>query len=379
VRAGFFYALNAKTDYKSACYLMLLGVHSTTIWMGSQDVLLGAALGFAYRLSVTAAIGEWRYLPRIKASMLGKYKPSEISREAVYDKVWDKSHTLRGTYMRALRDFRTQTWNGAVGGEPWFRFTKWAAVIMNSVLSGDLVAALAAMNNAVHSSHNNGWGFNKFAADGAMNTVAGNPVKAFNYCAPLVYNVVKDATQWKYKQDAQKWFVKARPLPIHTADNWVRKSLSDINGKNAELAQAVIVGDSIRVQYKANYHTGLFSEETIKLSQAVLDILAKSKLLNDGRMLPSFASEDTEKYIGLRCISGGGVIRWALDIEGTSVDITQPMVEVKVTEEPATPDGCQCPLCKPGAGISAPSPWGTPQWGTTTGKWNPILSTMEPA
>lgn len=45
---------------------MLTGCHHIAVWAGRHDGLLGLASGFAYRLTVTAALGEMRHTPKSK-------------------------------------------------------------------------------------------------------------------------------------------------------------------------------------------------------------------------------------------------------------------------------------------------------------------------
>lgn len=283
LRRGFYYGLTISTDYASACNLMLLGVHSTTLWLGKQDLLLGAALGATYRLSITAAVGEWRHRPTLKEL--------KSSREYVYDRIFDRMLDIRGLYMKTLKDFRQLLWPEGLGGEKWFQFTQWGAVIHNAVLSGDVNKALAAMNNAVNSSHNSGWGFNKFSASDTMNKVANNPVYAMRSCAPLVYRICAMA---KVKPEmADAWLSKAKPFPIDRANAWVTDVA--VNRQNAEFAQIKVVSDeAIKVEYRLAKNSQCYGTEIVPVdpeNMAKIQIVL-NKLKADGRLLTTFVPND---------------------------------------------------------------------------------------
>lgn len=291
MRAGFFYALSAESDYIAACYMMLLGCHSTTLWLSKQDFLLGVALGFAYRLSITAGIGEWRHRPGRKENAP---KPQ---RHVVYENVWPSTHKLRRVYMRTLRDFRVLPWESGMGGEKWFQFTQWAAMIFNGLKAGDYTAALAAMNNAVHSSHNNGWGFNKFANDGAMDQVAADPVTALEWCGPLVYKAL--TADSGATAEAHKWFVKTKTLAIANADLWLRDTR--ITRDNAQFGQAKLSGSKITLQYKSHSNSLVYNTETIEVPKNVEEklkaLFVDLDQTGDGRFNVSYDPQDKDGYI----------------------------------------------------------------------------------
>ena len=308
IRRGFYHGMMVETDYKSATYMMLLGVHSTTKWLGKHDVLLGAALGLAYRLIITAAVGEWRHRPTGKIV--------KLERESVYERVFSRitgkkryhkktlevrnggklSGSISGMYMRALRDFRKLIWADGMGGDQWFQFTQWGAVILNSVLEGNTEKALAAMNNAVHASHNNGWGFNKFAASGAMDTVAKTPVHATTICAPLMYRILTRTEE--QIQDADVWFAKrAKRLPIEKAKDWITQV--PVTAANADAAQVRMIGpDLAEVEFKLAKNNRCYAKEIKKISPSIARIIEDLMALTgkDGRLLATFAPNDKGIY-----------------------------------------------------------------------------------
>lgn len=213
IRTGFYYGLNANMSVRVAAYMMLLGCHSTVLWLGHHDYLLGVALGSCYRLTITAALGEWRYKKHLKTG------DSVGPRTDQYAMTWMKVRRLGGLFTHALKDFRTLNWQGAIGGENWFQFTHWAAVMYNAVRKGNATQALEAMNKAVNASHNSGWGFNKFVPNSAMTLVANNPVYAVRFCGALMHDALsaQDATAEK----ARMWFRNHKPYPTFKMDKWL--------------------------------------------------------------------------------------------------------------------------------------------------------------
>lgn len=215
MRAGFMYGVRADVAASVAAHMMLLGCHSTVTWLGKQDLLLGLALGCCYRLSITAALGEWRY----KASVCEGNKSGHCSRTMMYERIWKRVHRKRGLYIQALKDFRQLRWTEAVGGEKWYDFTQWAAVMFNAVRRGDAKEALEAMNKAVHASHNGGWGFNKFVDENVMNAAAANPVRMVTKCGPFMHAAMQDALA--RKKAAKAWFRNSKPYPTYKMDKWL--------------------------------------------------------------------------------------------------------------------------------------------------------------
>jgi hypothetical protein len=278
MRTGFYYGMTADIDHITATYMMLLGCHSTVRWLGKHDLLLGMALGCCYRLSITAALGEWRY--RVGVDDPDGSKPLG-SRDSIYVKVWPHIKRMRGLFLHALRDFRQLPWKASVGGEPWFEFTHWAAVIFNAVRKGDAATALEAMNKAVNASHNNGWGFNKFAGQDAMDSVARNPVTAIRWVGPLLHEAI--AVQAKYKKAAKDWFRKRKPYPTNKMNKWLD---IPVPFDKALKAQVRLDKDSLIVECKAGFNTLVYQTHVLPIPTDKQEIVAKLFAQNeaDGRI-----------------------------------------------------------------------------------------------
>ena len=179
LRAGFYLATKLDVSYETATYVMLAGCHHIAVWAGRHDGLLGLALGFAFRLTVTAALGEMRHLP-------GR---GECSRDDIYDECWKVTNlpSTRTSFEGALKAFHGEVWKRNFGGNPWFVFTEWAAIVHNHLVEDDADGALIALNQLVHCAHNTGWAFNKFVGSNLLTDTARNPVSTLVRCAPTLY------------------------------------------------------------------------------------------------------------------------------------------------------------------------------------------------
>jgi hypothetical protein len=204
IRAGFAIACEQEISMPEAAYFMLLGCHQTGQWLGKFDILLGASMGFAYRLAMTAALGEERHYD--KSSSSG-------SRDAVYKKFWMKADTQTGRtkFLDALEKFLNgHLWPGSnYGGKAWYQFTSQAVIMYNSLIRKDHKTAMEAMNVLINAAHNSGWGFNKFISQSEMTQTAKNPIYSGFKVGPSLYQIltatnetVKSAARsfWKRKE-----------------------------------------------------------------------------------------------------------------------------------------------------------------------------------
>lgn len=187
IRSGFILGCRTDLTHHQACYIMFAGCHSTVEWLGRQDLLIGMALGCAYRLLLTACLGEFRHEKPSPDHSSGH------SREWVYMKYWDKSFP-RGTrkiYQKCLDSFEKDScWGGSYGGPKWFILGRWGEIIFNSLVDGDIKTAIEALNKGVNSVHNGGWTFNKFISQDQMTMTAKNPIYAVLKVAPVFYDIL---------------------------------------------------------------------------------------------------------------------------------------------------------------------------------------------
>lgn len=183
MRAGFLLGCMNDLTYQEAAYAMLVACHSTSIWLGKRDELLGFGMGCAYRLIITASLGEFRHQP-------GRKQCS--SRNAVYTRAWNKILTqgTRTRYIKAMHSFGHDDWPSSFGGGKWLDFAEYAGSIYNALIEGDVKKSLNALNNATHAAHNGGWAFNKFIREEVMTQTAQNPVITMLRCAPLLYEAI---------------------------------------------------------------------------------------------------------------------------------------------------------------------------------------------
>ena len=183
MKAGFLTGGMMTITFQDATRIMLLGAHSTSVWMGKQDFLLGMALGCAYRLIITAALGEFRHQPGRKR------KPS---RNAVYRGVWDKifKPSTRTRYLKALASFENDDWPSSYGGKKWLIFARFAGSIYNSILDENVTGSLELLNQAVHAVHNGGWAFDKFIQQSECDYTATSPAYTLLRVAPKLYDAI---------------------------------------------------------------------------------------------------------------------------------------------------------------------------------------------
>lgn len=215
IKIGFLLGCNLDMTYQQAALVMLVGCHSTALWAGKNDMMLGFALGAMYRLIITAALGEYRHTPKNKKT----HKPS---RNAVYNGVWNKilAQSTRTRYMAALDSFENDNWHGSFGGEKWLEFGRFAGLIFNAVLQENVNQALSLFNQAVHAAHNSGWAFDKFLSKDTLDQTATNPAYTLVKCAPDFY---KAQISGEEKADSLEWYKWKKPFKIESPKEEITK------------------------------------------------------------------------------------------------------------------------------------------------------------
>lgn len=207
IKSGFIAGCRMDVTYPTAARVMLAGCHSTTQWLGVRDEWMGLALGFAYRLILTAALGEARHKPKTR---------SLLDRAEVYKAVWTRA--LRkgtvGRYLKALHSFEFDNWSGSYGGCKWLELSRWAGRIFNAVLAGDVKKAMESLNGGVHSVHNGGWAFNKFIGETELNEAAISPLIPVIKIAPVLYSSYRMDTTY-----LSKWWEGRTAIKCEEGDN----------------------------------------------------------------------------------------------------------------------------------------------------------------
>jgi hypothetical protein len=208
IRAGFLLGATLEMDYKTAAYAMLVACHSTALWLGKQDALLGFGMGCAYRLTLAAALGEMRHHRERKRCP---------DRDSVYLRVWDRvlDNATRTRYIAALDSFYNDNWRTSFGGRKWYEFTKWAGEIYNMLIDGNVPASLEALNQLVHAAHNGGWGFDKFLSKRELDVTAVNPLVTALKCAPYLYKAIVTVEE---KPELTKWFTSRKHYTLEPLD-----------------------------------------------------------------------------------------------------------------------------------------------------------------
>lgn len=208
MKTGFYIGATCNIDYPNAVFAMLAGCHQTAIWQGEVDYLLGFAMGCAYRLTVTASLGEFRHQPGRKR---------KASRNAVYTKVWKKvlTNATRTRILKALYSFSNDNWPSSFGGKKWFEFLQFSCKMYNALIDGNAKDALMYLNQTVHAAHNGGWAFNKFVSGDQLDECAKCPVKTMVRCAPNLYLAL---TTCEENETAGEWFKKRQHIETDETD-----------------------------------------------------------------------------------------------------------------------------------------------------------------
>ncbi len=192
IKQGFFIGASIECEMSEAARLMLVGCHSAASWVGTHDILLGAALGCAYRLIIVECLGEARHNPNHKR---------KLKRDHVYEKAWGRvltSPSTRQAFCTALKMFTDRHWESGYGGPRWFEVGAHACMIFNALLDNDPTLALEHLNQTINLVHNGGWAFNKVLEKSEMDVCAKNPAKILLGCAPLAYRILEaEQADWR--------------------------------------------------------------------------------------------------------------------------------------------------------------------------------------
>lgn len=207
LRFGFYRGCTSKLDMVTATRVMLIACHSLSAWYGKEDYLLGFAMGCAYRLIITAALGEARHAPSRKR---------KAGRGTIYKKVWNKilSPSTRARYLQALDCFANENWSSSYGGQKWLDLSMFAATIYNGIIAGDAKTASEQLNLACHAVHNGGWAFDKFTSKREMNLASALPVKLMLQCAPQIYDILEEGDT---PLDSPEWTKGKHAIDIDAA------------------------------------------------------------------------------------------------------------------------------------------------------------------
>jgi hypothetical protein len=189
IQAGFVYACKADISQVAAGLAMLVGCHSTAVWLGKMDGLLGFAMGCAYRLAVIASLGEFRHKAR---RVDFKSNSKVLARETVYTRAWGKvlTQATRTRFVKSMESFKNDKWDGSFGGKKWYAFAALAGSVYNKLVDRDAKGALEQLNQLIHAEHNGGWAFNKFLVQSSFDECAANPCVTLLKVAPQIYTTI---------------------------------------------------------------------------------------------------------------------------------------------------------------------------------------------
>jgi hypothetical protein len=297
MRAGFVIGCKMEIPYNEAAYFMLAGCHHISQWRGKHDILLGAAMGCAWRLTIAAGLGESRHAK-------GARNSRRISRESIYDKAWAKVEALpvRKKFSKAIDAFLdADLWREGFGGKSWFKFVRFGVLMYNSLVDKNPDGALEFLNQLVHSEHNNGWAFNKFIMGSELDKVAECPVYGAVRCAPHIYRVLNATADtikragMTYRRRAKlllpKFVEEPTALKVTKAQVCIKDGGPEFGGLKVKV---------FHVQYKTGLGTSEYKtwkNQPVTWSYKTLE-RAESAMKDDPHTdeLPSFRKGSETKY-----------------------------------------------------------------------------------
>ncbi len=218
-----------RNKYIQLAHIMLTGCHSVTQWLGTNDLLLGISMGACYRLILSAAVGEFRH--KASSDLKGN------TREGIYEIAWNSTleQEMMTKFAESMVSFDKEEWSSSYGGPKWYILSRWGAIIFNSLVDGNIKAALEALNKGVNSCHNGGWTFNKFLSESEMTITSQNPIYALLKVAPLLYDAVntKEVKEFKFEKykieelDPEKYLEERqkKATQSHSSGNSYEKSI----------------------------------------------------------------------------------------------------------------------------------------------------------
>lgn len=326
VRAGFMYAQELEfteskyNEFQLAAKIMLASLHHISLWAGRYDFLIGIGMGFAYRLTIVAALGEYRHNRR-------RFKKNR-DRDAIYEEYWpltSKKETSE-RMICAMKSFACDKWGSNYGGEAWFTFAKHATDMLNHLITGNVTEAIEAYNRCVNAAHNNGWAFNKFCANHVMSEAAQNPVSVLLFAGPALHKAVQImqdnelisvyasafADFEKYPEDFHK---KAESVSCDSDDDEEDEEDWKVTEPVVELQfKPIASAPRVHVQYRTESQAGSkeYSSHDLKThssaSEIYLEALSKvaKGLVSDSK---SFAASETH-YYRVKVASDGSIVPW---------------------------------------------------------------------
>lgn len=163
-------------SFIDALNAVLFGLHQSTINLtplGSR--LIGSASMLCVRLSTAACLGELRHRRRDGSNAAFFRK----NRQYVLRKAWEDHFVAQKMMSLALKSFFETRWPSGYGGKRWGVCTMRNMQLADACLNvfkdpsmGSVKELSEALNILIHTVHNGGWQFNKFANPSVMDAAS---------------------------------------------------------------------------------------------------------------------------------------------------------------------------------------------------------------
>lgn len=185
-----------KTGHMKDAFIFSLSVlHNWAYLRNSEHAayLFGAAISVLEKICSSLVLGEFRHTK--SSSYYGQ------SREKVYEKAIDTPNFI---YLKKMKDafesFSATRWKSGFGGDPWAMCAYYSIRLWNAVAhvynksaetmsDKDIAHIMDLFNGMINLSHNNGWWFNKIAAQNSLDMAAKLPGFAAAHSAVFYLNV----------------------------------------------------------------------------------------------------------------------------------------------------------------------------------------------
>ena len=162
-------------SFRQALEVLLFGLHQSNLNLNpTGSKLLGLSAALCMRLSTAACLGELRH-KRHK----GDSSFFSSDRHAVFNRAWQDMFMSQKMMGAALKSFFLSRWKSGYGGHAWGVCTMKTMELWDASLSlyrspskDSFNEVAKRLNDSVHTIHNGGWLFNKFANPDIMDAAA---------------------------------------------------------------------------------------------------------------------------------------------------------------------------------------------------------------
>lgn len=189
-------SLKYTTSHMKDAFVFSLSVLHNWAYLRNTEhaaYLFGAAIATLEKICSSLVLGEYRHTR--DSSYYGQ------SRDTVYEKAIS---TTGFTYVKRMKDafesFHLTPWKAGFGGDPWAMCAYYSIRLWNALASAynkesdkmsdkDVASIMDIFNGMINLSHNNGWWFNKIAANDVLDMAAKLPGFAATHAAVFYLEV----------------------------------------------------------------------------------------------------------------------------------------------------------------------------------------------